>query len=73
MLSESFNRFTIAYFLYKNNVPPGKKTAKNPKRAKCNLLSFDERGKLVKIKENGEVKEDEAPIIQYAQNYNFRQ
>jgi len=51
---------------------PGKKTVKNPKRAKCNLLSFDERGKLVKIKENGEVKEDKATLTQYAQNYNFR-
>ena len=37
------------------------------------MLSFDERSKPVKIKENGEVKEDEATLTQYAQNYNFRQ
>lgn len=36
-------------------------------------LTADETGKLVKVVENGEVKEDAATLAQYAQNYNFRE
>ena len=36
-------------------------------------LTADESGKLIKVVENGEVKEDAATLTQYAQNYNFRQ
>lgn len=36
-------------------------------------LISDETGKLAKVVENGEVKEDPAIIAQYAQSYNFKQ
>lgn len=35
-------------------------------------LTADESGKLVKVVENGEVKEDEETLAQYASSYNFR-
>lgn len=35
-------------------------------------LTADETGKLVKVVENGEVKEDEETLAQYASSYNFR-
>lgn len=36
-------------------------------------LTADETGALVKVVENGEVKEDAETLAQYAQSYNFRQ
>ena len=35
-------------------------------------LTADETGKLIKVIENGEVKEDETTLAQYANSFNFR-